>query len=103
MSISTAPIAGGSLIGGYVVARFTKKRPLGGAVLAAGGVAAAWQWRRQGTALTVVLLGTYLGGFGASHLLAKKIGAWPSVFTVATLSALASYVLADRRTTTATS
>ena len=103
MSIFTAPIVGGSLIGGYVVARFTKKRPLGGVVLAAGGVAAARQWRRQGTAVTVVLLGTYLGGFGASHPLAKKIGAWPSVFTVAALSAGASYVLADRRTTPATS
>jgi hypothetical protein len=103
MSIPTAPIAGGSLIGGYVVARFTKKRPLGGAVLAAGGVSAARQWRRQGPAVTVVLLGTYLGGFGASHPLAKKIGAWPSVFTVATLSAVASYGLADRRTSTATS
>jgi hypothetical protein len=97
MSVSTAPIAGGSLIAGYVVARFTNKRPLGGAVLAAGGVAAARQWRSQGTALTVVLLGTYLGGFGVSHPLAKKIGAWPSVFTVAALSAGASYVLADRR------
>jgi hypothetical protein len=40
---------------------------------------------------------------GASHTLAKKIGAWPSVFTVAALGAAASYVLADRRTTTATS
>ena len=103
MSISTAPIASGSLIGGYVVARFTKKRALGGAVLAAGGLAAARQWRRQGTAVTVVLLGTYLGGFGASHPLAKKIGAWPSVFTVAAASAGASYVLVDRRATNSTS
>jgi hypothetical protein len=72
-------------------------------VLAAGGVAAATQWRRQGTAVTVVLLGTYLGGFGASHPLAEKIGAWPSVFAVSALSAGASYALADRRTTHATS
>ena len=103
MSSYTAPIVAGSLIGGYVVARFTKKRPLGGAVLAAGGVAAARQWRRQGTAVTVVLLGTYLGGFGASHPLAKKIGAWPSVFTVSAVSAGASYVLADRRAANSTS
>jgi hypothetical protein len=103
MSIFTAPIASGSLIGGYIVARFTKKRPLGGAVRAAGGVAAGRQWRRQETAVTVVLLGTYLGGFGASHPLAKKIGAWPSVFAVSVVSAAASYVLADRRTTNATS
>jgi hypothetical protein len=103
MSISTAPIVGGSLIGGYVIARFSKKRPLGGAVLAAGAVAAARQWRRQGTAVTVVLLGTYLGGFGASHALAKKLGAWPSVLTVSAVSAGASYVLADRRATKSTS
>jgi hypothetical protein len=103
MSISTAPIAAGSLIGGYVVARFTKKRGLGGVVLAAGGVAAARQWRTQGTGVSVVLLGTYLGGFGAAHPLAKKIGAWPSVFTVSALSAAASYVLADRVTANATS
>jgi len=97
MNISSAPIAGVSLIGGYVIARFTKNRPLGCALLAAGGVAAASQWRRHGTAVTVVLLGAYLGGFGASHPLAKKIGAWPAVFTVSAVSAGASYVLADRR------
>ena len=37
MNISSAPIAGVSLIGGYVIARFTKNRPLGCALLAAGG------------------------------------------------------------------
>ena len=34
---------------------------------------------------------TYLGGFGASHPLAKKIGAWPSVLAVGAVSAAASY------------
>jgi hypothetical protein len=53
--------------------------------------------------LTVALVGVYLGGFGASHPLAKKIGAWPSVFTVAAVSAGASYVRADRRATNSTS
>ena len=97
MAIPTAPIAAGSLIGGYSVARITKNRQLGGVVLAAGGAAAARQWRRQGTGVTVVLLGTYLGGFGASHPLAKRIGAWPSVLSVAALSGGVSYLLADRR------
>jgi hypothetical protein len=44
-----------------------------------------------------VLSGIYLGGFGASHPLAKKIGAWPSVLTVAAVAATASFVLSDRR------
>jgi ABC-type transporter Mla maintaining outer membrane lipid asymmetry permease subunit MlaE len=95
--IPTAPVVAGSLIGGYLVARQTKKRPLGGAVLAAGGAVAVSQWRRQGPVVTGVLLATYLGGFGASHPLAKKIGAWPSVLTVAGVAGAASYVLADRR------
>jgi hypothetical protein len=97
MAVPTAPITAGSLIGGYLVARTTKNRPLGGAVLALGGAAAASQWRRQGPVVTGVLLATYLGGFGASHPLAKRVGAWPSVFAVAALSGGASYLLADRR------
>lgn len=95
--IPTAPVVAGSLIGGYLVARETGVRPLGGAVLAAGGAVAVSQWRRQGPVVTGVLLATYLGGFGASHPLAKKIGAWPSVFSVAAVAGAASYVLADRR------
>lgn len=37
MAVPTAPIAAGSLVGGYLVARETGVRPLGGVVLAAGG------------------------------------------------------------------
>lgn len=97
MAIPTAPIVAGSLIGGYLVARETKKRPLGGAVLLAGGVAAGRQWlRTSGPATTAVLTGIYLGGFGASHPLAKKIGAWPAVFTAAGVSAASAWALSDR-------
>jgi hypothetical protein len=95
--IPTAPVVAASLIGGYLVARETGNRPAGGAVLAAGGALAVSQWRRRGPVTTGVLLATYLGGFGASHPLAKKIGAWPSVLSVAAVSGAAAYVLADRR------
>ena len=62
MALRTAPIVAGSLIGGYLVARRTKVRPLGGAVLAAGGIAAGRQWlRTSGPATTAVLTGIYLG------------------------------------------
>ena len=94
--IPTAPVVAGSLIGGYLVAKETGIRPLGGVVLAAGGALAATGWRRRGPVVTGVLLTTYLGGFGASHPLAKKIGAWPAVISVAAVSGVASYVLADR-------
>jgi hypothetical protein len=43
-----------------------------------------------------VLLGTYLAAFGASHPLAKKIGAWPSVGVVTAVASGAAYALADR-------
>lgn len=96
--LPTAPVVAASLVGGYVVARETKVRALGGAVLAAGGVVAGREWARHaGPAATAALVGVYLGGFGASHPLAKKIGPWPAVLTAAGTSAAASWLLSDRR------
>ncbi|HLH46364.1 MAG TPA: hypothetical protein VKV25_04330 [Acidimicrobiales bacterium] len=96
--IPTAPVAAGALIAGYLTARQTKKRPLGGAVLAAG---TAWcgrrWWRQAGPGATAALVGLQWGAMGASHPLAKKVGAWPAVFTVAAASGLAAWALADRR------
>ena len=98
MALRTAPIVAGSLIGGYLVARETKQRPLGGAVLAVGGIVSGRQWMRTGgPAATAAVSAVYLGGFGASHPLAKKIGAWPAVFSVAALSAVASWFVSDRK------
>lgn len=95
--IPTAPVVAGSLIGGYLVARKTGIRPLGGVVLAAGGVWATRSWvQTRGAATAAILLTTYLGGFGASHPLAKKIGAWPAVLSAAAVSGGAAYLLADR-------
>lgn len=86
------------LIGGYLVARTTKRRELGGAVLAAGGAAAFETWRRDAGAGTAgALSGLYLAAFGASHPLAKKIGAWPSVLSVTAITGTAAYLLGDRR------
>jgi hypothetical protein len=95
--IPTAPIVAGGLIGGYLVARETKVRPLGGAVLAAAGAVAVRSWLgKAGPVRAGVLLAVYVGGFGASHPLAKRIGAWPAVLTVAAASAGASWALSDR-------
>ncbi|MDH6136247.1 hypothetical protein P3T37_005667 [Kitasatospora sp. MAA4] len=81
--IPTALIAATGLIGGYGAARWTGRRELGGAVLAGAGAACAYRWRREsGAASAVALTGLYLGAFGGSHPLAKKIGAWPSVLAV---------------------
>jgi hypothetical protein len=98
MAIPTAPVVVAGLIGGYLVARETHVRPLGGAGLAAAGVYAGSQgWKHAGPAGTALLSAVYLGGFGASHPLAKKIGPWPSVLAAAGASATTSWLLSDRR------
>ncbi|GAA2039103.1 hypothetical protein GCM10009740_34640 [Terrabacter terrae] len=96
--MTTAPIAALGLIGGFVAARETGIRPLGGVVLGLAGVYAGRTWlAKSGGPATAGLAAVYLGGFGASHPLAKRIGAWPSVLTVAAASAAASWIVADRR------
>ncbi|MFJ4691957.1 hypothetical protein [Streptomyces sp. NPDC088766] len=96
--VPSSVIAAGGLVGGYGVARWTKKRPLGGAVLAVAGAAAAQQWRQRAGGRAAGALGVaYVAAFAGSHPLAKKVGAWPSVFGVAGAVALASWAVADRR------
>jgi len=86
------------MIGGYVSARVTKVRPLGGVVLGAAGIAAGRRWHRHSGPGTTALLSTiYLGAFGMSHPLAKKIGAWPSVLVSTAAAAGAAWVLNDSK------
>ena len=94
----TAPVVATGLVGGYAIARFSGRRELGGLFLAACGVWSARQWNRVGGPGLAVGLGlTYAGAFGASHPLAKRIGAWPSVGVVTVVASGAAAVLADRR------
>ncbi|MFC9236241.1 hypothetical protein ACFTZK_07255 [Streptomyces decoyicus] len=96
--VPTSVTAATGLLGGYAVARWTKKRPLGGVALAAAGAVAARGWQQKaGNATAAALSGAYVAAFAGSHPLAKKIGAWPSVIAVAGGVALASWVAVDRR------
>lgn len=91
MSIPTAPLVVAGLVGGYATARFSGKRELGGVVLAAAGAAAAKGWASKvGVPAAAGLTTLYVGAFGASHPLAKKIGAWPSVGVVTAAVAVAA-------------
>jgi hypothetical protein len=93
----TAPVVATGLVGGFAIARQTGRRELGGLFLAGCGLWSARQWARKGGPALAIPLGlTYAAAFGASHPLAKRIGAWPSVFTVTALAAGAA-ALADRR------
>ncbi|MEU9853874.1 hypothetical protein [Streptomyces sp. NPDC047974] len=96
--IPSPAIAAAGLVGGYAVARWTKKRPLGGVVLAVAGGAAAREWQRVGGAKAAVgLSAAYVAAFGGSHPLAKKIGAWPAVFSVAGAMGVASWAVTRER------
>lgn len=71
------------LVGGFAAARATGNRPLGGAVLAAFGAGTFAVTRRSaGSGRAAALTALYLGAFGGSHPLAKRLGAWGSVLTV---------------------
>ena len=92
----TAAIAAGSLIAGYAVAVGSGSRPLGGAVLAAGGLYCIGVWnRRDGAPTAAALGGVGLAAFAASHVLARAIGAWPSVRTVAAITGAVVWVRSD--------
>lgn len=98
MAVPTAPIAFAGLFGGYAAGRYTDRRELAGVVAAAAAAYCTRQWLRSaGAGPTAGLLALYVGGLGASHPLAKKIGAWPATAAVAAASAGAAYAVADRR------
>ena len=94
----TAPVAGGTLIGGYAVAASTGSRLLGGVILLVGGLWCIQTWtRRHGARTAVTLACAGLGALILSHLLALAIGAWPSVLLVAAAMAAAAWTRADMR------
>ena len=95
--VSTATVTAVGLIGGWLTARESGIRPLGGVLL---GLAGAWAGRtwyaRHGAAPTAGLVALYLAAFGGSHPLAKKIGAWPSVLVVTAVASGTAYLASDR-------
>lgn len=96
--VSSAAVSAFGLVGGYLVARETGIRPLGGVVLAAAGIYAGRTWNvTSGPGATALLGGTYIGAFGASHPLAKKVGAWPAIAAVTAATSGLSYALVDSK------
>ncbi|MEE3852003.1 hypothetical protein VZC37_16795 [Gordonia sp. LSe1-13] len=93
---ATVLVSSVGLVGGYAAARYSGRRELGGVVLAVAGAWCTREWADRGPAVASGLLATYLGAFGASHPLAKKIGAWPSVFAVTAATAGTTYAVTRR-------
>lgn len=96
--VNTAEVAGLGLVGGWLTARATGVRGLGGVVLATAGCWAGRTWlAKSGPTIAGILGATYLGAFGASHGLAKKIGAWPAVIAVTGATCTACHFLCDTK------
>ncbi len=96
--VNTAAVIATGLIGGWLTARETEIRPLGGVILAAAGGYAARSWNAKVGAPTAAgLTAGYVGAFGLSHPLAQKIGAWPAVLAVTAASAGAAHFLSDAK------
>ncbi|HSZ13992.1 MAG TPA: hypothetical protein VK790_08145 [Solirubrobacteraceae bacterium] len=95
-SLPTAPLAAGSLIAAWAVVAATGSRPLGGVVLAIGGLCCIRIWmRRHGMRTAARLGGVGFAAFVASHVLALAVGPWPAVAIVAGATAAATWVWAD--------
>jgi hypothetical protein len=87
----TSAVAALGLSGGFLVARRTGRRELGGALFAAAGVWCARDWyRAAGPAAAAGLGALYVAAMGGSHPLAKQIGAWPSVAVVTAVTVAAT-------------
>jgi hypothetical protein len=98
--VPTAPLAATGLIAGFAVAVGSGSRPVGGAVMAAFGLTCMAVWlRRDGARVTAGLTAAGLCAFAGSHLLAKAIGAWPSVLTVSAATAALCWRFSDARRT----
>ena len=94
--VSTATVVAAGLIGGWLTARESGIRPMGTIPLVAAGALAARSWnKKKGPGVTAALLGTYVGAFGMSHPLAKRIGAWPAVLTATGAAAAVAYMVSD--------
>jgi hypothetical protein len=67
-------------------------------LLASAGAGAFALWKMNaGTGRAAALTSAYIAAFGLSHPLAKKIGAWPSVYTVSAATAQASLLFGRKR------
>ena len=94
--VNTATVTALGLIGGWLSARETGVRPLGGVLLGAAGLWAGRTWlERDGVAVASALGALYLAAFALSQPLAKKIGPWPAVLAVTTVASGAACMASD--------
>jgi len=88
---ASSAVAAIGLTGGFLLARRTGRRELGGALFAAAGAWCARDWyRASGPAAAAGLTALYAAAMGGSHPLARRIGPWPSVLAVTAVTVAAA-------------
>jgi hypothetical protein len=91
LAVPSSAIAALGLTGGFAAGRWTGRRDLAGALFTAVGAWCARDWyRASGPAAAASLTALYAAAMGASHPLAKRIGAWPSVIAVTAVTVTAA-------------
>ncbi len=95
--VSTAAVTALGLIGGWLSARESGVRPLGGVLLGSAWLWSARTWKvRDGLPATVALSALYAAAFVIAHPLSKRIGPWPAVLTLTAAASGAAWVVSDR-------
>lgn len=93
-TIPASAVAALGLAGGFLLARRTGRREVGGALFAAAGVWCARDWyRASGPVAAFGLSALYVAAMGGSHPLAKRVGAWPSVAAVTAVTVVAAEIV----------
>ncbi|MHB1468489.1 MAG: hypothetical protein ACYCU0_07065 [Solirubrobacteraceae bacterium] len=94
--VPTALLAAATLILSWGVVEVSGSRPLGGIVLAAGGIGCIAIWARRDGPRTAALLGACgLLSFAVSHVIALALGPWPSVLIVAAAMGALAWLKSD--------
>jgi hypothetical protein len=92
--LMSSAVAASGLVGGFLLARATGHRELGGALFAAAGAWCARDWyRASGPTAAAGLSALYVAAMGGAHPLAKRIGAGPSVIAVTAATVAAAEVV----------
>jgi len=83
-------VASVGLVGGFAVARATR-REVGGTLFGLAGTWCGRRWTRTTGPVGAAVLGAlYTAAMGGSHPLAERVGPWPSVLLVTAAVATAS-------------
>jgi hypothetical protein len=91
LGVPSSAIAALGLTGGFAAGRWTGRRDLAGALFTAAGAWCARDWyQASGPAAAASLTALYAAAMGASHPLARRMGAWPSVLAVTAVTVTAA-------------